>query len=124
LAVLPFALFTGNVYYLVFLILHQNIMNSIFLLFQESGGSGLFTFLPLVVIPIIFYFLLIRPQKQQQQKTAEMQTSLKNGDEVVTNGGVIGKIKETRETSFIIMSAEKSLLEVAKSAVVGRKSEV
>jgi preprotein translocase subunit YajC len=99
-------------------------MNSIFLLFQESGGSGLLTFLPLVVIPIIFYFLLIRPQRQQAQKTAEMQTSLKNGDEVVTNGGIIGKIKETRETSFIIMSAEKSLLEVAKSAVVGRKSEV
>ena len=47
----------------------------------------------------------------------------KINDEVVTNGGIIGKIKEVKDTSFIIQSAEKSFLEVGKSAVVGRRAE-
>ena len=52
-----------------------------------------------------------------------MIAELKLGDEVVTNGGVIGKIIEVRETSFIVRSADKSNLEVAKSAVVGRRGD-
>jgi preprotein translocase subunit YajC len=52
-----------------------------------------------------------------------MITQLKINDEIVTNGGVIGKIKEVRDTSFIIVSADKSFLEIGKSAVVGRKAE-
>jgi preprotein translocase YajC subunit len=52
-----------------------------------------------------------------------MISDLKMNDEIVTNGGVIGRIKEIKETSFIIQSAEKSFLEVGKSAVVGRKPE-
>jgi preprotein translocase subunit YajC len=101
-------------------------MNIFLLLFQESSSSGssIYTFLPLVAIPLIFYFLLIRPQREQQKKTQDLQSALKAGDEVITNGGIIGKIKEVKETSFIIMSAEKSLLEVAKSAVLSKKSEV
>lgn len=71
----------------------------------------------------IFYFLVILPQKRQKQKLQEMIAELKINDEVVTNGGIIGKIKEVRETSFVIMSAEKSLLEVGKAAVVGKKAE-
>lgn len=50
-----------------------------------------------------------------------MITELKINDEVVTNGGIIGRIKEVRDTSFIVQSAEKSFLEVAKTSVIGRK---
>ena len=50
-----------------------------------------------------------------------MISELKINDEVITSGGIVGKIKEVRDTSFIIQSAEKSFLEIAKSAVVGRK---
>ncbi len=78
--------------------------------------------LPFVIIFAIFYFLVILPQKRQKQQLQEMISNLKINDEVVTNGGVIGKIKEIRENSFIIHSAEKSLLEVGKSAVVGKKA--
>lgn len=52
-----------------------------------------------------------------------MIASLKINDEVVTNGGVIGVVKEVRETSFIIQSAEKSFLEIGKAAIVGKKAE-
>lgn len=98
-------------------------MNIIALFFQDSGGglgSMLFLFAPLI---LIFYFLLIRPQQKQQKQMQELIGSLKINDEVVTNGGIIGKIKEVREASFIILSADKTFLEIGKSAVIGKKAE-
>jgi preprotein translocase subunit YajC len=97
------------------------------LFFQDAGGGGLIgtllPFFPCVFIFGIFYFLVILPQKKQKQQLQDLITQLKINDEVVTNGGIIGKIKEVRETSFIILSGEKSFLEVGKSAVVGKKAE-
>jgi len=94
------------------------------LFFQDAGGSSLiWTLLPFVFIFGIFYFLVILPQKRQRQQLQEMISALKINDEVVTNGGVIGKIKEIKDTSFIIQSAEKSFIEVGKQAVVGKRAE-
>jgi len=99
-------------------------MSKILLFFQDAGGGGLlWTLLPFVFIFGIFYFLVILPQKRQRQQLQDMVAQLKINDEVVTNGGVIGKIKEVKDTSFIIQSAEKSFLEVGKSAVVGKKAD-
>ncbi len=98
-------------------------MNIIFLFFQ-GGGSLIWTLLPFVFIFGIFYFLVIMPQKKQAQELKTMITELKMNDEVVTNGGVIGRIKEVRDTSFIIQSADKSFIEIAKTAVVGRRPEI
>lgn len=99
-------------------------MSILLLYLQETGGAGLiWTFLPFIFIFGIFYFLVILPQKKQRQKLQEMISQLKINDEVVTNGGLIGKIKEVRDTSFIILSADKSLVEIGKSAVVGKKAE-
>jgi preprotein translocase subunit YajC len=99
-------------------------MNIFAMFFQgDSGSSLIWGLLPFVFIFGIFYFLVIMPQKRQQKELQQLITELKINDEVVTNGGVIGKIKEVRDTSFIILSGEKSFLEVAKSAVVGRKLE-
>lgn len=97
-------------------------MSNLFLLFQDGGGL-LWSLLPFVFIFGIFYFLVILPQKRQKQQLQEMITNLKINDEVVTNGGIIGKIKEVRDTSFVILSAEKTLIEIGKSAVVGKKAE-
>jgi preprotein translocase subunit YajC len=98
-------------------------MNTMFLFFQDGGGFGIIQLLPFVAIFGIFYFLVIMPQRKKQQEVKDMIAVLKAGDEVVTTGGIIGKIKEVKETSFIVMSADKSMLEIAKSAVVGRKPE-
>lgn len=98
--------------------------NNLFL-FQADGGGSLLSMLPmLAIIFAIFYFLVIRPQQKQQKKLQEMIAELKINDEVVTNGGIYGSIKEVRATSFVILSADKSFIEVGKSAVVGRKPEV
>jgi len=99
-------------------------MNVNLLMFQDAGGSSLiWTLLPFVFIFGIFYFLVILPQKKQKQQLQEMITQLKINDEIVTNGGIIGKIKEIKETSFVIHSAEKSFIEIGKTAVVGKKAE-
>jgi preprotein translocase subunit YajC len=92
-------------------------------LFQENAGGGFpySTLLMFAAIFAIFYFLVILPQKKQKQQLQEMLAQLKINDEIVTNGGVIGKIKEVRDTSYIILSADKSLLEIGKSAVIGKK---
>ena len=101
-------------------------MSIILLFFQDASGGGtslIWTLLPFAFIFGIFYFLVILPQKRQKQQLQEMITELKINDEIVTNGGVIGKIKEIKDTSFIIQSAEKSFLEIGKSAVIGKKPE-
>jgi len=100
-------------------------MSMLLLFFQDAAGGGslIWTLLPFIFIFGIFYFLVIRPQKKQREDLQNMITQLRINDEVVTNGGVIGKIKEIKDTSFIIQSAEKSFLEIGKSAVVGRKAE-
>jgi preprotein translocase subunit YajC len=96
------------------------------LLFQDSGG-GIFgsigLFLPILIMVGIFYFLVIMPQRKQKQQLADLISQLKINDEIVTNGGVIGKIKEIKDSSFIVQSAEKSFLEIGKSAVVGKRPE-
>lgn len=101
-------------------------MNISLLLFQDASGSGgawgiISMIAPFALIFGIFYFLVIIPQKKQKQQLQEMIDQLKINDEVVTNGGLIGKIKEVRDSSYIIQSAEKSLLEIGKSAVVGKR---
>ncbi len=98
---------------------------SIFLLFFQDAGGGsiIWTLLPFALIFGIFYFLVIMPQRKQQQELKNLIAELKAGDEVVTNGGIIGKIKEVKDSSFIIQSAEKSFLEVSRTAVVGKRAD-
>lgn len=98
-------------------------MSIVLLFFQDAGGSWVSLVLPFVLIFGIFYFLVILPQKRQKQQLQDMITQLKINDEIVTSGGVIGRIKEVKDTSFIIQSAEKSFLEIGKSAVVGKRAE-
>lgn len=101
-------------------------MSIILLFFQDSGAGGsslIWTLLPFAFIFGIFYFLVILPQKRQKQQLQALITELKINDEIVTNGGVIGKIKEVKDTSFIIQSAEKSFIEIGKSAVIGKRPE-
>ena len=91
------------------------------ILLQSAGG--LIQLLPIFLIVIVFYFLLIRPQQKRQRELQETIAGLKIGDRVVTTGGVIGVIKSVRDTSFLILSAEKTMLEIARSAVAGVDEE-
>ena len=97
-------------------------MITLFALFQ--GGLGaLGGLVPMILIIGVFYMLLIRPQQKRQRQLQETIAQLKAGDRIVTTGGVIGTITTVRDTSFLIRSAEKSILEIARSAVAGIEGE-
>ena len=65
----------------------------------------------------VFYVLLIRPQQKRQRQLQETIASLKTGDRVITTGGVIGVITMVRDTTFLIRSADKTILEIARTAI-------
>src|SRR3982751_3071693 len=96
---------------------------TIFLIFLQSGLGGLGSLLPIVLIIAVFYVLLIRPQQKRQRQLQETIATLKIGDRVVITGGIIGVITTVRDTSFLIRSADKSILEIARSAVAGIDEE-
>jgi len=77
----------------------------------------------MILIFGVFYLLLIRPQQKKQKQLQETISQLKAGDKVVTTGGIVGVITAVRETSFLIRSAEKTILEIARSAVAGVDAE-
>ena len=81
--------------------------------------GGLAQFLPIILVIGVFYFLLIRPQQKRQRQLQDTIANLKIGDRVVTTGGVVGVITAVRDTSFYIRSADKSILEIARSAIAG-----
>ncbi|MDH3688904.1 MAG: preprotein translocase subunit YajC [Gammaproteobacteria bacterium] len=83
----------------------------------DAPGSGLFSLLPLVVIFVLFYFLLIRPQQKRAKQHKEMAASLKKGDEVVTNGGTLGRVTEAGETFLTLEVADGVQIKVQRQAV-------
>lgn len=93
------------------------------MLFQGGGFGALTGLLPMILIIAVFYMLLIRPQQKRQRQLQETISQLKAGDRIVTTGGVIGTITTVRDTSFLIRSADKSILEIARSAVAGIDEE-
>ncbi|HZN00936.1 MAG TPA: preprotein translocase subunit YajC [Pyrinomonadaceae bacterium] len=94
-----------------------------FLIFFQGSAGGLVQMLPILLIIGVFYFLLIRPQQKRQRQLQETIATLKIGDRVVTTGGIIGVITTVRDTSFLIRSADKSILEIARSAIAGIDEE-
>jgi preprotein translocase subunit YajC len=98
-------------------------MSILFIIFQGGIGGAIGPLMPMLLIFVVFYFLLIMPQKKRQRALQEKIANLKAGDKIVTTGGIIGKISEVRETSLLIRSADKSMLEVARSAVADLDNE-
>ena len=92
-------------------------MQTFLIFFQAGGLSGLAQLAPLVLIIAVFYVLVIRPQQKRQKQLQETISSLKINDRVVTTGGIIGVITGVRDSSFLIRSADKTILEVARTAI-------
>jgi preprotein translocase subunit YajC len=83
---------------------------------QKGGGFGLIIYL--VVIIGVMYFIMIRPQKKKQKQEQQMRESLQPGDELVTIGGIYGRIISVKDDSIIIeSSADHSKLKIAKWAI-------
>ena len=87
---------------------------------QASGatpGSDLMAFLPMIAIIVVFYFLLIRPQQKRAKETKAMLEALQKGDEVVTAGGVVGRIAKLGEAYANVEIAPNVEITVQRSAI-------
>lgn len=89
------------------------------------GGSqgGLATLLLPAVILGIFYFIVIMPMKRRQQKVAEFLAALKEGDKVVTSGGIYGTITRVGEQALQLQIAERVRIDVSRNAIVGYQGQ-
>ena len=88
------------------------------------GGMGqLMSFAPLVILFVIFYFLLIRPQQKKAKEHREMVSKLEKGDAVVTSGGIHGTITGVAEDAVTMEIAENVRVKVAKEHVVSKKKK-
>ena len=82
------------------------------------SGSGFTQFIPLILIFVIFYFFLIRPQQKKIKDHKLMVAALKRGDEIVTSGGIVGKIEKVYDDDKIdLLISENVIVQIIKSTV-------
>ncbi len=94
----------------------------LFLMAQPTGtasqGNALFSFLPLILVFVVFYFFMIRPQMKKQKEMTSYRTSLKKGDKVVTTGGIYGRISDVKDNYVTMDVGGDMRLKVDKSALL------
>ncbi len=82
------------------------------------SGSGFAQFIPLILIFIIFYFFLIRPQQKKIKDHKAMVAALKRGDDIITSGGIVGKIEKVYDNDKVdVIIAENVTIQVIKSTI-------
>jgi len=101
-------------------------LDMLFAVPREGGNATTIFMVQMLLIFAIFYFLLIRPQAKERQRHEKMLSALKKGDEIVTNGGIIGKVVHVEEKRLTIKTGENTRLTVDRgriAAVVDTKGE-
>lgn len=94
-------------------------MYQILMMTQPSGGEGnpIMTFVMMGMIVIVFYFFMIRPQMKRAKEQKKFREGLKNGDKIVTIGGIHGKIVDLRDKTAVITTADNTRLEISRDAI-------
>lgn len=85
-----------------------------------ASGFNIMQFLPMIVIFALFWFLLIRPQQKKAKTHSAMIAELQKGDEVLTNGGILGKISKVADQFVLLEIANNVVITVQKSTVGGK----
>ena len=101
-------------------------LNLIFLQAAEGTapqGSQWTFWIMMILIFVVFYFFMIRPQTKKQKELQAQREAMKKGDKVVTAGGIYGEIKEVQETTFIITIAKDVTIKVSKDSVFADASD-
>ena len=96
-------------------------------MFQSPTGSGgglTVLLLQMAAIGLVFYFLILRPSGQARKKHAELLTNLKKGDEVMTSGGLIGKVRDIKEVESGGVKETRVTLETGTASVVVERSRI
>lgn len=99
-------------------------MNTVLLLAAQQGEGGFMTFLPLILIVVVFWFFMIRPQMKRQKELRKFRESLKKGDKIVTTGGIYGKVAELKDNVIIMEVDTNCKLRIDKAAVIKDMTDV
>ena len=83
----------------------------------QGGSGGFASFIPLILMFVIFYFLLIRPQQKKTKEHRQMIDNLKTGDRIITSGGIHGRITGVSENELTVEIAEKVRVKVNRASV-------
>jgi len=84
---------------------------------QMGGDAGMFGFLPLILIFVLFYFMLIRPQAKRAKEHKQMVAALSKGDELVTNGGLLGRAVEVGDSFVTLEIADGVVVKIQRHAI-------
>lgn len=98
-------------------------MTNLAFILQGGMGGLLGGLMPFLLIFGVFYFLIILPQRKRQKALTDMVSALKPGDKVITSGGIYATVKQVKDKSLLVMSADKSLLEISRASVAGMQGE-
>jgi preprotein translocase subunit YajC len=95
-------------------------MMNVILMSQPQGqdANPLMSFLPLLLIVVVFYFFMIRPQMKRQKEVRKFRESLAKNDKVVTTGGIYGRVVEVKETTVVLEIAKDVHIKVDKNGIV------
>lgn len=94
------------------------------IILQATGQNPLMSFLPLLLIIVVFYFFMIRPQMKRQKEMKNFRESLKKGDKVITSGGIYGRIVEMQDTTVFIEIDTNVKIKVDKAALLKDPSDI
>ncbi|HEY5124130.1 MAG TPA: preprotein translocase subunit YajC [Ignavibacteria bacterium] len=96
-----------------------NLFAGTFLQAQPDAGpmSMISTFIPFILIIVVFYFLILRPQQKRQKQRKELLSSVKVGDEVITSGGIFGKVDHIEDNILYVKIADNVKIRIQKDAV-------
>ena len=89
----------------------------------QQGANPLLSFIPLIAMLAIFYFILVLPMKKKQQKVQAFLQALKEGDRVVTSGGLFGTITKLKDEAVQLQIAQNVKVDVSRAAIVGYQGQ-
>ena len=93
------------------------------LLAANGQPTPFLQFLPIIAIGLIFYFIVFLPNKKRQRALQDMLNNLKNGDKVITSGGIYGVVAGIKEDRVQLKVADQVKIEISKNAIVAKQHE-
>ena len=98
-------------------------MSTMALLAANGEGSTIGALLPIAAIFLIFYFIVFRPQRKRQKALQELLKNLRNGDKVITSGGIYGIVAGMKDDRVHLRVADQVKIEISRNAIVAKQTE-